>query len=645
MVDAGRDVAAHPSHDATAPRPDTGKDSQPALLDAGSPPPLGGHYDATSATYTFAVRSQHATRIVADLFAAAQGQAAKLEVVTEQAPGTDVWWAAVSAADVAAAGIGTTVYYGYRAWGPNWPYVAGWTPGSSAGFLSNWDASGNTFDPNKLLIDPFTREISHDPLTPAYDDGSVYSVSTHNASKDSALSAPKSIVLPDATLDTGVKPTRALTDDIIYEVHVRGLTENDPTVTSCAGTYQAAAQKASWLGSLGVTAIEVLPVMEAENDLNDVAQSTASQDYWDYSTLGFFTVDRRYACDQSPGGPTSEFAAMVKAMHDAGIKVFLDAVYNHTAEGGSEQLYSWRGLDNASYYELASDASGFVDNTGCGASFNVANPIAADLVLRSLQYFSGQLGVDGFRFDEAAECSATRAPRAATRSMRRARPGSFSRSRPCSPGRPSSLSRGPSATGPISSATSRPVVGVERQLPRRRPDAREQAARRRHPDVDLAGRVERVAEPLRLALALVVDQLRGLSRRLHSARRVRLQRAGQHAAMAVRSVQRRRDRRDAVGPGGRRADQQQAERVAIALLVTSAGVPMITGGDELGDASSATTTRTTSTRLPTGSTGPTPTRTAPPSSAAPSRRGRRTRRSDRRASARGPTTTATVCPT
>ena len=367
-------------------------------------PPLGGTFDASTGMYTFAVRSQHATRITVEIFAVSQGAASIKELVTTELPGTNVWTAQVSASDLTAAGVGSTVYYGYRAWGPNWPYVAGWTPGSSAGLVSTWDGSGNTFDPNKLLIDPYTREISHDPLTPTYMDASVYSLSTGNAQKDSSLSASKSLVLPASAigLDTGTKPTGPLSSDVVYEVHVRGLTENDPSTTSCAGTYQAAGGKAAWLSMLGVTAIELLPIMETENDLNDIAMSTQNQNYWGYSTLADFAPDRRYACDQTPGGPTREFAGMVKAFHDAGIKVFLDAVYNHTAEGGGKSLYSWRGLDNASYYELTSDSTTFVDDTGVGANFNIANSLGESLILDSVSYFANELGVDGFRFDEAA---------------------------------------------------------------------------------------------------------------------------------------------------------------------------------------------------------------------------------------------------
>jgi isoamylase len=382
---------------------DTATDTSPESGTASWP--LGATYDSAGQQFHFSVRSAHATRIELDLFDQPLGAAPKLTTpLTAEAgpPGLgDTWSVTVTLAQTTAAGIGPTVYYGYRAWGPNWPYVQGFMPGSTTGWVVDVDSNGNRYDPNKLLIDPYTREISHDPLTPTFDDPSVYAVGSNRAT-DSAPSASKGIVLTTSTFDVGTKPTRALADDIIYEVHVRGLTMNDPTVTSCGGTYAAAASKAPYLASLGVTAIELLPIEETQNDTNDLAPSSAGDNYWGYSTLADFAPDRRYACDQTPGGPTTEFAAMVKAMHAQGIKVFLDVVYNHTAEGGGGSLLSFRGLDNASYYELSTNGTGFYDDTGVGANFNVANPIAASTILDSLAYFSGTLGVDGFRFDLAA---------------------------------------------------------------------------------------------------------------------------------------------------------------------------------------------------------------------------------------------------
>jgi glycogen operon protein len=126
-------------------------------------------------------------------------------------------------------------------------------------------------------------------------------------------------------------------------------------------------------------------------------------------TLNYFAPDRRYAYDKSPGGPTREFKEMVKAYHDAGIKVYVDVVYNHTAEGGRVNgsdktvynLFSWRGLDNPAYYSLTSDMQGDMDNTGLGHNFNTRNPIAQNLIVDSIAYWKNSLGVDGFRFDLA----------------------------------------------------------------------------------------------------------------------------------------------------------------------------------------------------------------------------------------------------
>jgi isoamylase len=375
---------------------DAATDASPGTT--GYVPPLGASIEG--GTLHLRARSVHATRLEVSLFKD-DAAPAKLTVLLARAAGGDTWEASVPVADVRAAGIAGTILYGYRAWGPNWPYDASWTPGSAAGFVADADADNNRFNPNKLLIDPYARELSHDPSVPGGADGSVYGVGNHRT-KDSAPLAPKSMVLPGDALDTGVAPPGAFKDDVVYEVHVRGLTRADASLGACAGTYAGAASKAAYLKALGVTAIELLPVQETQNDMNDVAASTAGDNYWGYSTLAYFAPDRRYACDKSPGGPTRELAALVKAMHDAGIKVFLDVVYNHTAEGGGASLLSLRGMDNASYYELTNDGGGYVDNTGIGANVNVKSDITQTLVLDSLTYFRRALGIDGFRFDLAA---------------------------------------------------------------------------------------------------------------------------------------------------------------------------------------------------------------------------------------------------
>ena len=372
---------------------------------------LGGAYDAAHTSINFKVYSSRATRIELWLYATASGAPEKLRVTLTKGSG-NIWAANVTTSALSAAGISGTVYYGYRAWGPNWTYDSSWTKGSGLGFASDVDAQGNRFNPNKLLMDPYARELSQDPTNPANLDGTVYASGANYRLMDSGSVAPKGIVfVPDAQ-SIGTKPTRAFKDDVMYEVNVRGLTMSDTSIAAASrGTYKGAGLKAAWLASLGVTAVEFLPVQETQNDTNDVVANTdAGDNYWGYSTLNWFAPDRRYASDKTAGGPTREFKAMVKAFHDVGIKVMLDVVYNHSGEGGAwsstdtttYNVASYRGLDNPTYYELTSDLQSSYDNTGVGGNYNTHNPIAQNLIVDSLAYWRDTLGVDGFRFDLAA---------------------------------------------------------------------------------------------------------------------------------------------------------------------------------------------------------------------------------------------------
>jgi glycogen operon protein len=371
---------------------------------------LGAQYDSTQANINFNVYSGRATRIELYLYKTPNGAQEAVKYVMTKNTTTNVWSKSVSVSTLQTTyGFTGPVYYGYRAWGPNWTYNTSWTKGSTLGFIADVDANGNRFNPNKLLVDPYALEISHDPVNPSNSDGTVYASGPNYRHLDSGAKAPKGVVLkPDTTL-IGTKPTRPLKDDVIYEVHVRGLTAGDTSITSCRGTYAAAGQKAASLAALGVTAVEFLPVQETDNDANDVTASTAGDNYWGYMTLNYFAPDRRYSCDKSAGGPTREFKAMVKAFHDAGIKVFIDVVYNHTGEGGAwngdkntMNVFTFRGLDNPTYYSLTSDMQNSWDNTGVGGNFNTFNPVARDVILHSLKYWKEDLGVDGFRFDLAS---------------------------------------------------------------------------------------------------------------------------------------------------------------------------------------------------------------------------------------------------
>lgn len=375
---------------------------------------LGAKYNASQSSITFKVYSSRATRIEVWIYKTPSGAQQVAKYVLSKNATSNVWTSTVSTATLKNTyGVTGTVYYGYRAWGPNWPYSSSWVKGSGTGFITDIDNNGNRFNPNKLLLDPYAVEISQDPNTATCADGTIYASGASHRNKDSGACAPKGLVLAANTSSVGTRPTRALKDDVIYEVHVRGLTMNDTSVpASKRGTYAGAATKAAYLAGLGITAVEFLPVQETQNDTNDVdPNSTSGDNYWGYMTLNYFAPDRRYSSDKTAGGPTREWKAMVKAFHDVGIKVLVDVVYNHTGEGGAwggsdgltvYNLQSFRGLDNPTYYSLTSDLKYSWDNTGVGGNYNTRNATAQNLIVDSLAYWRDTLGVDGFRFDLAS---------------------------------------------------------------------------------------------------------------------------------------------------------------------------------------------------------------------------------------------------
>ncbi|HEY0993332.1 MAG TPA: alpha-amylase family glycosyl hydrolase [Kofleriaceae bacterium] len=383
-----------------------------------------------------AVYAAHATRVLLEIYPAATGASAQYDYV--MARGSDGIWRAQIAS------VPGKTLYAFRAWGPNWPFSSTWTPGSSVGFASDVDASGNRYNPNKVLYDPYARELSHDKTSPALLaaglDGGIYGTGGaiyHGVARrafDTGPWVPKSVALADAT-STGTRPAVAARDAIVYEAHVRGLSAH-PSATSlgtllagipgfpgvvdipagCRGTYKAAGLMAPYLQGLGINVIELLPVHESDNDT--IPLDAAGGNYWAYMTDGFFAPDRRYACDRSPGGVTAEWKAMVRAFHDHGIEVWLDVVYNHTGEGANwdatkqvDAITSFRGLDNIDFYQLASgDPASYFDTTGVANNFNVATAASRRLVLDSLRYWANTMGADGFRFDLAVELGRDAAP-------------------------------------------------------------------------------------------------------------------------------------------------------------------------------------------------------------------------------------------
>jgi isoamylase len=376
---------------------------------------LGARYDSSGTNITFRIFSARAERIELYLYKKPhhQNEAKSLQLIKSN---DGIWSVTIPTTTIVNDfHITGTIYYGYRAWGPNWPYETTWTKGSCKGCQGDCDVDneGNRFNPNKLLLDPYALEVSHDPQNALDKEGRWYATGPDYRCLDSGQQAPKGIVLRSDTTSMGTKPTGALKDDIIYEVHLRGLTK-DPSNTDIPpkyrGTYRGAAFKIPYLKSLGITAVEFLPVQENQNDMNDVEPNSAEGDgYWGYDTHNYFSPDRRYSYDKSAAGPTKEFKAMVTAFHDADIKVFIDVVYNHTGEGYAWRapdpltynLRSWRGLDNPTYYSL-SGKKYYYDNTGVGGNYNSHNPIAQNLLVDSLAYWRDALGIDGFRFDLAS---------------------------------------------------------------------------------------------------------------------------------------------------------------------------------------------------------------------------------------------------
>ena len=378
---------------------------------------------------TFAVYSAKATKMLLEIYDEAYGKDAAYDYWMEK--GSDnIWRAKVK-------GIPNGTLYAFRAWGPNWEYSEEWDRGSSsAGFVKDYDNNGNRFNPNKVLFDPYAKEISHDKSNPTalgeYD-GGMYGTGAENykgaarRNFDTGKYASKSVVVADTT-SFGTKPKIPQEKAIIYEAHARGITKHPSSANLASilsgidgfdgvanipdkyrGTYKGAGMLAPYLKALGVNTIELLPVHESDNDCNP--DDNPGGNYWAYMTYGYFAPDRRYSSDKSYGGPTKEFKEMVAAFHNAGMEVYLDVVFNHSGEGGTwygekdnyntAELTFMRGLDNSTYYSLTKDAAGYWETTGCGNNLQCDNPTVRNFIIDSLAYWIDEMGVDGYRFDLA----------------------------------------------------------------------------------------------------------------------------------------------------------------------------------------------------------------------------------------------------
>ena len=323
-------------------------------------------------------------------------------------------------------GIGIGQHYGFVTWGGNWTYDENWEPGRIDGFVTDVDGQGNRFNPNKLLIDPYARALSgeHDWSRGSAASGPARTQSTWGGGVKSIImesdyewSSHESTWRENRQKDDFVSHRHQ--DLIIYEVHLKGFSNNPASGVSHPGTYRGLGEKAAYLKDLGVTAVELLPVHEKPTDGG----------YWGYWTLNFFAPERTYAANTDPYEVINEFKWMVDQLHQADIEVIIDVVYNHTGEGGlwREKIYaddffvdadtrqqafnldsqeiaslmSFRGLDNPTYYALSEDGKDYWDNTGVGHQTRPNHPAVRRLIMDSLRFYTEEMHVDGFRFDLA----------------------------------------------------------------------------------------------------------------------------------------------------------------------------------------------------------------------------------------------------
>jgi isoamylase len=347
----------------------------------GQPYPLGPTWDGRGTN--FALYSENATAVELCLFDSPSADEPKRTVRLRERTAF-VWHGYLP-------DVGPGTYYGYRVHGP----------------YEVW--RGLRFNPFKLLVDPYAKALAgpvrweHHPFAYMFDQPGEDWVLDD---QDSAAGVPKAVVIDQAFDWQGDAPLRTpLHRTVIYEAHVKGLTKLHPDVPEeIRGTYAGAAHPAviEHLQSLGVTALELLPLHEVVDDLFLVEKGL--RNYWGYNTLNYFAPAGRYASTRDYGAQVREFKEMVRTLHEAGIEVILDVVYNHTAEGNHlGPTLSFKGIDNPTYYRLVADNPRYyMDYTGCGNSLNVRHPQTLQLIMDSLRYWILEMHIDGFRFDLAA---------------------------------------------------------------------------------------------------------------------------------------------------------------------------------------------------------------------------------------------------
>jgi glycogen operon protein len=332
----------------------------------GNPLPLGAHWIAQDAAFNFSLYAPTAQSVELLVYAAADVVNPVLRVAMNYKASRRnrtwaYWHCRVSGADVEAKG---GAYYAYRVSGP----------------------APERFNAQKILFDPYARALF---FPPTFDSRAAIQAGPNDGK------APLGVMPKQRpTFDWGAdRPPRHGSDLIIYEMHVRGFTMQDTSIAAAhRGTFAGVVDKIAYLQKLGITAVELMPVFQTDpHDGN----------YWGYMPLSFFAPSARYASAQDFGAQLDEFRGMVKALHAAGIEVFLDVVYNHTSEGNEQgPTFSYRGLSEASYYLLNADHY-YLNESGTGNTMQCSHPAVRKLILDSMRFWVEEAHVDGFRFDLA----------------------------------------------------------------------------------------------------------------------------------------------------------------------------------------------------------------------------------------------------
>lgn len=349
---------------------------------------LPGRFFPLGATVTkegvnFALYSKNATAVFLLLFDSPNGDPTDIIQLTERT--RHVWHVSVS-------DIKPGQLYAYKVRGDYAP------------------ERGMRFNEHKLLVDPYARALTgkfhntdnlllpYDPLSPQGD--------LTPDTRDNTAVVPKSIVVdPAFDWQDDTPPNIPLEKLVIYEVHVKGFTAHASSKVKHPGTYLGFIEKIPYLKSLGINAVELLPVHE--NYVEDFLLGRGLTNYWGYNTIGFFAPETSYSTQRTPGCQVQEFKTLVRELHNAGIEVILDVVYNHSAEGNERgPMLSFKGIDNATYYTLTGPAEApqryYMNYTGCGNSIDFSKAPVIRMVMDSLRYWVEEMHVDGFRFDLAS---------------------------------------------------------------------------------------------------------------------------------------------------------------------------------------------------------------------------------------------------